>query len=232
MGSQKKELKENYVAVEIPNLKPFNQNLLIDKEFIIQLNMSQYVEVISSLACKGVPLAVQYEGGFLPEIVEIDGLMGADVLQNLSMTRAVEFMKGIAWKFPNGLVSYVDANNFFLPRQISVLPSFSSSRPDTFNNYNHIIYRYAKCTETHVNFVMNPKSSYPDPLQCVFPESSVERNLDMMFQTEGLGIDSKENAITDYDSVKIKESRLKMVITMSNFHDTKMFWKRFHLTIM
>ena len=34
---------------------------------------------------------------------------------------------------------------------------------------------------------------------------SVERNLDMMFQTVGLGIDSKENAITDYDSVKIKD---------------------------
>ena len=26
-----------------------------------------------------------------------------------------------------------------------------------------------------------------------------------MFQTEGLGIDSEENAITDYDSVKIKD---------------------------
>ena len=63
--------------------------MLIDKEFIIQLNMSQYVEVISNLACKGVPLAVQYKGCLLPEIVEIDGLMGADVLQNLSMTRTV-----------------------------------------------------------------------------------------------------------------------------------------------
>ena len=51
-------------------------------------------------------------------------------------------------------------------------------------------------------FCMNPKSSYPDPLQCLFPESSVERNLDIMFQTEGLGIDSKENAV---DSVKIKD---------------------------
>ena len=140
-----------------------------------------------------------------PEIVEIDGLMGADALQNLSMTRTVECMKGIAWEFPNGLVPYGDANNFLFPRQILVLPSFSSSRPDKFNNYNHIISRYAKCPETHVNFVMNPKSSYPDPLQCLFPESSVERNLDMMFQTEGLGIDSKENAITDYDSVKIKD---------------------------
>ena len=167
--------------------------------------MPQYVEVISNLACKGVPLAVQYEGGLPPEIVEIDGLMGADVLQNLSMTRTVECMKGIAWEFANGLVPYGDANNFLFPRQISVLPSFSSSRPDTFNNYNHIISRYAKCPETHVNFVMNPKSSYPDPSQCLFPENSVERNLDMMFQTKGLGIDSKENAITDYDFVKIKD---------------------------
>ena len=197
-------MKEISVAVEIPNLKPFNQKVLIDKEFHIQLNMPEYVEVISNLACKGVPLAVQYEGGLPPEIVEINGLMGADVLQNLSMTRTVECMKGIAWEFPNGLVPYGDANNFLFPRQISVLPNFSSSRPDTFNNYNHIISRYAKCPETHVNFVMNPKSSYPDPLQCLFPESSVERNLDMMFQTEGLGIDSKENAITDYDSVKKK----------------------------
>ena len=55
LGSQKKELKEIYVAVEIPNLKPFNQKVLIDKEFHIQLNMHQYVEVISNLACKGVP---------------------------------------------------------------------------------------------------------------------------------------------------------------------------------
>ena len=77
-------MKEISVAVEIPNLKPFNQKVLIDKEFNIQLNMPQYVEVISNLACKGVPLAVQYEGGLPPEIVEIDGLMSADVLQNLS----------------------------------------------------------------------------------------------------------------------------------------------------
>ena len=168
----------------------------------MQLNMPQYVEVISNLACIGVPLAVQYEGGLPPEIVEIDGLMGADVLQNLSMTRTVECMKGIAWEFPNGLVPYGDANNFL---QISVLRSFSSSRPDTSNNYSHIISRYAECPETHVNFVMNPKSSYPDPLQCLFPESSVEWNLDMMFQTEGLGIDSKENAITDYDSIKFED---------------------------
>ena len=84
--------------------------MLIDKEFNIQLNMPQYVEVISNLACKGVPLAVQYEGGLPPEIVEIDGLMGADALQNLSMTRTVECMKGIAWEFPNGLVPYGDAN--------------------------------------------------------------------------------------------------------------------------
>ena len=169
LGSQRKESRKIYVAVEIPNLKPFNQNVLIDKEFNIQLNMPQYVVVISNLACIGVPLAVQYEGGLPPEIVEIDRLMGADVLQNLSMTRTVECMKGIAWEFPNGLVRNGDANNFLFPRQISVIPSFSSSKPDTFNNYNHIISRYAKCSETHVNFVMNHKSSYPDPLQCLFP---------------------------------------------------------------
>ena len=50
--------------------------------------------------------------------------MGADVLQNLSMTRTVECMKGIAWEFPNGLVPYGDANNFLFSRQISVLPNF------------------------------------------------------------------------------------------------------------
>ena len=64
-----KELKEISVAVEMPNLKPFNQKVLIDKEFNIQLNMPQYVEVISNIACKGVTLAVQYNGGLPPEIV-------------------------------------------------------------------------------------------------------------------------------------------------------------------
>ena len=154
MGSQKKDLNFFFVAVEIPNLKHFMEKVLIDKEFNIQLNMPQYFEVISNLACKGVPLAVQYEGSLPPEIVEIDGLMCADVLQNLSMTRTVECMKGIAWEFPNGLVPYGDTNNLLFPRQIFVLPSFSSSRPDTFNNYNHIISRYAKYPETHVTQVI------------------------------------------------------------------------------
>ena len=94
------------------------------------------------------PLAAQYEGGLPPEIVEIDGLVGADVLQNLSMTRTAECMKDIAWEFPNGLVPYEDANKFLFSRQISVSPSFSCSRPDTFNNYNLIISKYTKCLQS------------------------------------------------------------------------------------
>ena len=97
-------MKEISVTVETPNLKLFNRKVLIDKEFNIQLIMPQYVEVISNLACKCVPLAVQYEGGLPPEIVEIDVLMGADCFQNVFKTRTFEFMKGIAWEFPNGLV--------------------------------------------------------------------------------------------------------------------------------
>ena len=100
------------------------------------------------LACKGAPLAAQYEGGLSPEIVEIDGLVGADVLQNLSMNRTTECMKDIAWEFPNGLVSDGDANNFLFSGQISVSPSFSCSRPDTFNKYNHIISKYTKCLQS------------------------------------------------------------------------------------
>ena len=45
----------------------------------------------------------------------------------------------------------------------------------------------------------------------------------MMFQTEGLGIDSKENAITDYDSVKIKD--FEDSITFEDGHDNvKLPW--------
>ena len=38
-----------------------------------------------------------------------------------------------------------------------------------------------------MNYVLNPKKSYSDPIGVFFEESSVERNLEKMFHVDSLG---------------------------------------------
>ena len=56
---------------------------------------------------------------------------------------------------------------------------------------------------TQVNFVLNSKPYYADPLENVFEDPAVERNLDRMFSLEVVGI--TENTLSSYDYLKIQE---------------------------
>ena len=50
---------------------------------------------------------------------------------------------------------------------------------------------------TQVNFALNPKSYYADPLESVFEDLVCEKNLDRMFSFEALRI--TENTLSSYD---------------------------------
>ena len=56
---------------------------------------------------------------------------------------------------------------------------------------------------TQVNFVLNPKPYYADPLESIFEHLAVERNLDRMFSLEDVGI--TENTLSSNDYQKIQE---------------------------
>ena len=59
---------------------------------------------------------------------------------------------------------------------------------------------------SRVNFVLNLKKSYSDPIGELFDESLAERNLEKMFDTDYLGSSFYDNSsVSDYDKAKIKE---------------------------
>ena len=56
---------------------------------------------------------------------------------------------------------------------------------------------------TQGNFALNPKPDYVDPVESVFEDPVVKRNLDRIFSLEAVGI--TENTLSAYDYQKIQE---------------------------
>ena len=112
-----------------------------------------------------------------------------------------ECMNGSAWQTPQGIIPFGNAQNFLYRSQIT--PSEVCQK--SVNHYSTIISQFSSVPTTHVNFVMNPKQSYFDPLSEIFNESHVERNIDKMFSCESLGISDDQECPSDYDKEKIRE---------------------------
>ena len=87
---------------------------------------------------------------------------------------------------------------------------FLHPKQQTYQTLNEIdnfstIIANNKCPSFFVNFVMDPKPSYEDPLESYFDESLVERRIDKMLSVDSLGIDENVENFSDYDNNNIKE---------------------------
>lgn len=203
LGSKSKHFKNVSLNFALPQQSYITRDVLIDDNFQINLHMPTYQDAISNLLAKDIKLAVTYEGRLPPEIVQVDGLLGVDILQYLQCKGTVKCFNGVAYEYPNGLVPFGDIDTFLFPSQIDERLKHYKQQEGIFTSYNEVIHKYAHCSETHVNFVISPTHSYPDPLSPMFPESSVERNLENLFNVESLGISTTEELMSDYDAQQI-----------------------------
>ena len=73
-----------------------------------------------------------------------------------------------------------------------------------------MVNRHSDCPSTLINFVMEPKASYPDPLAEFFDESEVERRLDKMFDVDAIGLKS-DKEISNVDELQIKKFKESIV---------------------
>lgn len=91
-------------------------------------------------------------------------------------------MQGTALAFPQGIAFLGNSQHFLRKRQINLA---RIKRKASENNYHSIITRYFSCSEARVDFVLNPtpQKCYPDLFPELF-ESSVERNLEKMFDVD------------------------------------------------
>ena len=127
----------------------------------------------------------------------------------------IKLMNGSAWKLPFGTAPFGNIRNFLYSHQVTPIDTLHS----VSSNYNTVISKYAKCPSTYVNFVLEPKQTYFDPLPDFFEESQVECNIEM-FSCESIGINEQKESISEYDITKIKQfedSIAWMVLIMLNY---------------
>ena len=123
----------------------------------------------------------------------------------------VEYLNGSAWEIPQGIMPFGNVHSFLLPSQIQKISGEAIS-----SNYNSII-ASSTCRSTFVNFVLEPKHSYEDPLNSIFNESLVERRIDKWLSCEELGLEGKDE-VSSYDTERIEKFRNSIELIDGKYH--------------
>ena len=88
--------------------------------------------------------------------VRVHGLLEVDVIQFRKNIKIVDCIKGSAWEFPTGISPFDNRQHFLNKKQIT----FTKVLGKPFqHNYHAIMSEYSTCSDTRVNFVMNPIKS-------------------------------------------------------------------------
>ena len=212
LGAKKKELKQMMLDIDYSPGNTVPLPVLVDEEFDLKFHVSDFATVISNVEKLGFKLAADFDRE--SNLIEVNGLIGVDLIQYMKPMEVIDCMYGSAWRIPQGVIPFGNAQNFLYRSQITPSEGFQES----VNHYNTVISQFSSVPITHVNFVLNPKQSYFDPLSEVFSESQVERNIDKMFSCESLGISDDQEYTSDYDKTKIREFEESIEYKDNSYH--------------
>lgn len=142
--------------------------------------------------------------------IRIHSLIGVDIIQFMENLKVTSCMQSSAWGFPGGVAPFGNSQNFLHRHQIT--PVKNKYKPAQ-NNYHTVISEFSSCSDQQINFVMDPKNTYPEPFPDIFEHSSVERKLEKMFDVDGAGSSfDKDELITDYDRSKIEKFQQSILL--------------------
>ena len=216
LGSGVKTLNETSINVYLPSGRYLLRSILIDKEFKLDLNVRGLKPAIQNLKDNNLKLAADYDE-------TIQGLIGADIIQFIKELKLVQCMHGSAFYVATGIIPFGDTNHFLHPGQV---PAEVKNHYSELN-FKTIVEQLPDISPKHLDFCLNPKRSYEDPLAPFFPEPSVERNIDnstvtsnleAMFNCESIGITEGPESISNYDAEKIKEFEKGIEIINNQVH--------------
>ena len=200
LGSSETELKTTTLTVDIPGGRKLPMPILAKAGFKLNVRVSQLEVVWNNLKSAGYKLAE-------PDLVEgdqleIQGLIGVDIIQFFSEYKQVPCMLGVAYEVPTGLVPFGNIMHFLHADQ--VIPEMQPVNTEV--NFAQAV---AKSEEfvpsTVVNFVLEPRNSYFSPLESLFPESNVEQGLEKMFSLDYVGCGDSEEQHSQIDLMMVKE---------------------------
>ena len=203
LGSSERELKETTLTVGVPGGRNMPLPVLARADCNLRFRVSQLDVAWSNLLSSGYKLAepdLVNEGDQL----EIQGLIGIDIIQFFSEFEKVPCMLGAAYKVPSGLVPFGNVMHFLHGNQI--ISQGPVQPKSTEVSFSQAITRYDNdIPTTVVNFVLQPRKSYFSPLETLFPESAVEQGLENMFNLDYVGCGDSREQYSQTDVMLVKE---------------------------
>ena len=156
--------------------------------------------------------------------LEVQGLIGIDIIQFFSEFKKVPCMLGAAYKVPSGLVPFGNIMHFLYGNQI--ISQGPVQPTSTEVSFTQAITRYDNdIPTTVVNFVLQPRKSYFSPLETLFPESAVEQGLENMFNLNYVGCGDSQEQHSQTDVMLVKEFEEGIQFKDNRYH-VNLPWKK------
>ena len=213
VSSKVKELNEVMLDINLNNNRILPLPVLIDDNLNIEFTINDFRFALQNFKKLGINLAADYPDS---DQIVVNGLIGCDLLQFMGPIKMVRIMNGSAWQMPSGICPFGNILGFLHDNQITPV-NYSKCNL----NYKDVISQYASINTTLLNFVLEPKHSYNDPLDQFFDESSVERKLDKMFEIENL--DDNSLNCSNYDKNQI-DKFTESIEFINNTYYVRMPW--------
>jgi hypothetical protein len=121
------------------------------------------------------------------DTVELEGILGVDVVQCLTTFELVSCMMGTAFRFGSKIIPWGNVEHFLSKKDV----------PKLYRALNSCDSVNRAC----VNFVLDPQQCHPDPLNSILQDSSVEGHLEKIFSLESIGICEDNYAASDMEKV-------------------------------
>lgn len=174
--------------------------ILVDQNFSMSYEVCALREAINNLTTR-YELADVAFADLTSEHINLEGILGVDVIQCFSDFTLVNCMGGTALMYCNKIIPSGNVAHYL-------------TKNETLTMYRDINYDTSK-RNSYVNYILNPISAHPDPIASIASDSDVEGHLDKIFQIEAIGIPCDDlGASCDAEKVESFKVGIK-------FHDGK-----------
>ena len=186
--------------------------VLVDEKFDLKFDIDSLPEAINNISSKFRLADTAYTTD-RKSTVQLEGLIGSDIIQFFDQFNITKCLNGSAFKFCDKLIPFGNIDNFLSLRQVTDKYCRANRSPNVLDERHDSL---SLLESQIVNSVMSPKKSYFDPVGDVVKDSDIESNLDQMFRVESLGI--TDDSVSDFDSQQINKFREGISLVNGKYH--------------
>jgi len=133
-----------------------------------------------------------------------------DIVPYLGTLRMVPCARGQAFSIPSGLIPFGREDSF-----LSEEPS--SHQGTAALSFSRVLDATDQVESSHLCFALESEATYVDPLGDFFPDSQVQRGLELMFSVESLGLPEQES-FSDIDQEKVRVFQESIILKDNKYY--------------